>query len=98
MDPDANSSSIYEVMLKESLPEIIAFFDAVNRKVYKQCHISKILTKQRVQWHFHLDIPVRAFTKHHCDHTIMEIVDIVFGVNKSRKETQYPWGIAPYWY
>jgi hypothetical protein len=86
------SSSIYKIMVKESLPEIIAFFDAAEQKVYKQSDISKILAKQRVQLHFYMDIPVRAFTKHLCDQTIMKKVDLVFGVNKSRKETRYLWG------
>jgi hypothetical protein len=86
------SSSIYEVMFIESLQGIIAFFDEADRKVYKQSDISKIITKQRVQWHFYLDTPVRAFTKHLCDHTIMKKVELVFGVNKTRKETRYLWG------
>jgi hypothetical protein len=88
------SSSLYEAVFKESLPEIIKHFDAADRKVYKQSDISRILTKQFIQWHFYLDMPVRAFTKHLCEQTIMKRVDLVFGLNKLRKETRYLWGDA----
>jgi hypothetical protein len=88
----ATSSSGYEAIFKGALPNIIAFFAASTKKVYKQSDLSKLLAKHHVEWQFYMDIPVRVFTKLLCSHSIMRKVDLTFGPNKSRKETRYLWG------
>jgi hypothetical protein len=88
------SSSPFEEMFKKILPAIIAYFNESDRKVYRQSDISKILSKNQNQWHTDIFISIRSFIKYLCDHSDMKKVELVFGINKTRKETRYIWGDA----
>ena len=94
MDTNTKLPSPYQQMLDKALPDISALFDSSARKVYKQRDIRKMLAKHSVEWHFYLGIPIRTFTKHLCDQSAMKKVVLVFGKNRSRKETRYIWGNA----